>query len=109
MTLSRECQQPSNSTVIRSRLGVGGFATVYEAFQDRPHRQVALKVLSRNLTKNPVFVARFQAEADACLALRHPHIAADLAELFDIRFDPRRFSDDEARTLLAEMGLPFRK
>ncbi|MHC4077694.1 MAG: protein kinase domain-containing protein, partial [Planctomycetota bacterium] len=55
-------------------LGKGGMGTVYRAEQVSLHRQVALKALKKELTKDPVFVARFVAEARAAARLSHPNV-----------------------------------
>ena len=55
-------------------LGQGGMGTVHRAEQVSLHRQVALKVLDAKLTQNPVFVARFVAEARAAARLHHPNV-----------------------------------
>lgn len=55
-------------------LGEGGMASVYKAFQAGVDRQVALKVLPRQLATDPTFVARFRQEARALAQLQHPHI-----------------------------------
>jgi serine/threonine protein kinase len=51
---------------------------VYLASQERPHRQVAVKVLDSRLVSDPeaweVFLARFRREADATAALDHANI-----------------------------------
>ncbi|MEZ5965978.1 MAG: FHA domain-containing serine/threonine-protein kinase [Planctomycetota bacterium] len=55
-------------------LGKGGMGTVYRAEQVSLHRPVALKVLDQKLTQDPVFVARFVAEARAAARLHHPNV-----------------------------------
>jgi predicted Ser/Thr protein kinase len=55
-------------------LGVGGQGVVYRAEQVSLNREVALKVLDKDLTADPVFVARFQAEARAAARLQHPNV-----------------------------------
>jgi len=55
-------------------LGKGGMGTVYRAEQVSLHRQGALKVLDEGLTRDPVFVARFVAEARAAARLHHPNV-----------------------------------
>ena len=57
-------------------LGRGGMATVYEAFDTRLDRPVALKVLPGSLASDEPSRARFQREAKAISALSHPHICA---------------------------------
>jgi hypothetical protein len=61
-------------------LGRGGMGTVYRAEQVSLHRQVALKVLGSNLTRDPAFVARFVAEARAAAKLQHPNVV----QVFDV-------------------------
>lgn len=55
-------------------LGSGGMGTVYLAHQERPSRQVALKLM-RSLGSSPSELRRFEAEAEILGRLRHPAIA----------------------------------
>ena len=55
-------------------LGEGGMGTVYEAEQDNPRRNVALKVLKAGLG-SPELRWRFEHESLALGRLRHPGIA----------------------------------
>ncbi len=64
-------------------LGKGGMGTVYRAEQVSLHREIALKVLSKNLTNDPVFVAGFVAEARAAARLHHPNVV----QVFDVDND----------------------
>ena len=57
-----------------SPLGEGGMAAVYKAYQPSVDRHVALKVLSRDYTKDPEFLTRFADEARIVAQLQHPHI-----------------------------------
>jgi serine/threonine protein kinase len=59
---------------IVARLGVGGMATVFKAYQPKMDRYVALKVLQRHFSNNPQFVSRFSQEARLIAKLEHPHI-----------------------------------
>lgn len=67
------------------RLGAGGMGTVFKARHRRMKRVVALKVLSANLSKNPLFVKRFQREVETIACLGHPNVVmaydADEAEV----------------------------
>ncbi len=54
--------------------GKGGMAVVYKAFQPSLNRHVALKVLPDYLAQDEQFVMRFEQEARAAAALRHPNI-----------------------------------
>jgi serine/threonine-protein kinase len=56
------------------KLGAGGMGTVYLAEQISLERQVALKVLSKDLANKPAFVQRFQREARLMAKLDHPNI-----------------------------------
>ncbi len=58
---------------IVERLGVGGMGTVYRARQKGLVRDVALKILKREVSTNPDAVARFQREAKAMSLLAHPN------------------------------------
>lgn len=57
-------------------IGSGGMATVYSAQDNRLGRIVAIKVLRPEQSKDPVFRARFQREAEAVASLSHPSIVA---------------------------------
>ena len=57
-------------------IGTGGMADVYLGFDNRLKREVAIKVLRRDLAKDPAFVARFRKEALAAGVLNHPGIVA---------------------------------
>ena len=57
-----------------SRVGRGGMARVYKAYQPSLDRHVALKVLHAHLAEDGNFVDRFEREATAIARLRHPGI-----------------------------------
>jgi serine/threonine protein kinase len=59
---------------VRSMLGQGGMGIVYESFDSELDRTVALKVLNRDLCRNPRFIDRFKREAKAAARLSHPNI-----------------------------------
>jgi len=56
------------------RVGRGGMARVYKAYQESLDRHVAIKVLHGHLAGEEDFVKRFEREATAMARLRHPHI-----------------------------------
>lgn len=71
---------------IISLLGEGGMANVYLAEDIILQRKVAVKVLRRDLQKDPQTIQRFQREALAMSELSHPHIVS----IFDVGSDHNR-------------------
>lgn len=59
---------------LRERLGRGGMAEVYKAYQPSMDRFVAVKVMLGHLADDDNFIERFKREAQAVGRLRHPHI-----------------------------------
>ena len=62
--------------LVGQMIGTGGMADVYLGKDTRLNREVAIKVLRRDLAKDPAFVARFKKEALAAGGLSHPGIVA---------------------------------
>ena len=56
------------------QLGFGGFGIVYQAFDDKLKRTVALKVQRPEAIISPELRRRFLREADVAARLRHPNI-----------------------------------
>jgi serine/threonine protein kinase len=59
---------------ITESIGKGGMAEVYKAYHARLNRYVTIKVLHSYLAEGQDFTARFEREAKAVAALRHPNI-----------------------------------
>ncbi|HSK87561.1 MAG TPA: protein kinase [Anaerolineales bacterium] len=59
---------------IKSELGRGGMATVYRAIDPMSNREVAIKMLPRELLNNLVTRARFKRELKLVASLEHPAI-----------------------------------
>ncbi|MFT5354158.1 MAG: serine/threonine protein kinase [Polyangiales bacterium] len=59
---------------IDEAIGAGGMGTVYRAHQMNLHRDVAVKILHPELTKNPDAVRRFHREAKVATSLEHPNL-----------------------------------
>ena len=59
---------------IVERIGAGGMATVFKAYQPTLDRYVAVKVLPAYHARDPIFVKRFTQEARSVAKLAHPNI-----------------------------------
>ena len=59
-------------------IAAGGMGEVWQATDTLLEREVAVKVLRRELAEDPVLRARFAAEARHAGALQHPHVASVL-------------------------------
>ena len=60
--------------VVRSRLGEGGMAVVYRAWDPNLEREVALKILNRSLASDERFQRRFVRESKMAASLAHPNV-----------------------------------
>ena len=69
-------------------LGAGGMGEVYRARDSKLKREVAIKVLPDEFSRDDERLSRFQREAEVLASLNHPHIAAiyDLADSGGLRF-----------------------
>src|SRR5258708_13381946 len=59
---------------IRQLVGIGAMGRVYRAFQRGIDRDLAVKVLHRELSSNKALVARFDREAKVASRLAHPNV-----------------------------------
>ncbi len=66
--------QQLGSYVIEALLGAGGMAVVFRGRQLSLNRTVAIKILSKDLAKNRLFIKRFDREATVLANLNHPNI-----------------------------------
>ena len=57
-------------------IGVGGMGEVYRAHDSKLKRDVAIKILPEQFSRDQDRVSRFQREAEALAALNHPNIAS---------------------------------
>ncbi len=60
--------------VITSKIGQGGIAEIFKGYQESLGRDVAIKMLSTQLTSNPEIVRRFERESMVIARLNHPNI-----------------------------------
>src|SRR6516162_3717187 len=73
---------------ITALLGKGGMGEVYRARDLKLKREVAIKILPEEFSRDAERVSRFQREAEMLASLNHPNIAGiyDLAEAIGTRF-----------------------
>jgi Tol biopolymer transport system component len=61
---------------IHAVIGAGGMGEVYRAYDERLHREVAIKVLPPSCAADQERLRRFEQEARAAASLNHPNIVA---------------------------------
>jgi eukaryotic-like serine/threonine-protein kinase len=59
---------------LEARIGAGGMSTVYRALDETLQRQVAIKLLNREVSSDSDQLERFGREARAVAQLSHPHV-----------------------------------
>src|ERR1700753_3374342 len=59
---------------LEARIGAGGMSTVYRAFDANLERQVAIKLMNREVTSDSDQLERFRREARAVAQRSHPHV-----------------------------------
>jgi len=74
MTTLTELNQTIGRYRIDERIGVGGMARVFKAWDTALDRPVAVKVLHEHLALDPTFKERFEREAKVVASLSHPNI-----------------------------------
>src|SRR6516162_2798941 len=73
--MSLQIGQQFGSYEITALLGRGGMGEVYRARDTKLKREVAIKTLPDEFSRDPERLARFQREAEALAVLNHPNIA----------------------------------
>lgn len=83
---------------ILNKLGEGGMGQVFLAEDLNLGRQLAVKVLSHELTDNPEHLRRFEREARAASALNHPNILTvyEIGEADGANFIATEFIEGES-------------
>ncbi len=59
---------------LQARIGAGGMSTVYRAMDETLQRQVAVKLMNREVASDSDQLERFRREARAVAQLSHPHV-----------------------------------
>jgi serine/threonine-protein kinase len=59
---------------LEARIGSGGMSTVYRALDETLQRQVAIKLMNREVATDSDQLERFRREARAVAQLSHPHV-----------------------------------
>ncbi|MDO5559154.1 MAG: Stk1 family PASTA domain-containing Ser/Thr kinase [Oscillospiraceae bacterium] len=77
---------------IQKRIGAGGMADVYMAYDIEENREVAVKILKNEFINNDEFLKRFKNESKAVSMLSHPNIV----KILDVGFN------DEIRFIVME-------
>jgi serine/threonine protein kinase len=82
---------------IRERIGVGGMARVYKAWDSNLDRTVAVKILHDHLAEDATFKERFEREAKFIASLNHPNIV----QVYDFSMT------NEGGQMISYMVMPF--
>ena len=89
------------SYVILAPIGAGGMGEVYRSRDTKLKREVAIKVLPAEFSRDPERLRRFRREAELLATLNHPHVA----QIYGIEEIPSTGSAhaDEAFCLVLEL------
>ncbi len=89
------------SYVILAPIGAGGMGEVYRSRDTKLKREVAIKVLPSEFSRDPERLRRFRREAELLATLNHPHVA----QIYGIEEIPSTDSvhADEAFCLVLEL------
>ncbi len=97
---------------ILASIGAGGMGEVYRARDPRLEREVAIKVLPAEVSRDPDRLARFEREAKALAALSHPNILAihDFGREGDVTYAVTELLEGETlRPRVGRGALPWRE
>jgi serine/threonine-protein kinase len=92
---------------LRRLIGRGGMGEVYEAYDTKKDRTVALKLLPEAVSHDPVFRKRLQREAHSAGRLLEPHVVPihDYGEIDGVLYvDMRMIDGADLRQLLKNYG-----
>ena len=97
---------------IVERIGAGGMGVVYRARDERLDRDVAVKVLHRDVARDADRLSRFEREAKAVAKLDHPNILSihDFGSEDGVTYAVTELLDGKnLRQSIPESGLPWQK
>jgi serine/threonine protein kinase len=92
---------------LEERIGQGGMAVVFRAYDSRLDRQVALKILAPGLSQDDAFRQRFIRESRTAAAVDDPHITPvfEAGEADGVLFIAMRFvRGGDVRSLIDRLG-----
>src|SRR3954452_23829603 len=89
---------------LESKLGSGGMSTVYLALDTTLDRQVAVKVMHREMSEQPEQLERFRQEARAVAKLSHPNVVSVIDAGEDGGYPYIVFEYVEGETLKQRIG-----
>ncbi|MFV2056758.1 MAG: protein kinase [Thiohalomonadales bacterium] len=94
---------------VKNLLGEGAMAKVYEAYDPRIDRHLAIKVLRSELCVDSEYIIRFLREAKAVGALSHPHIVTvfDVDEYKSVPFIVMELLEGIPLSVLMNSGKQF--
>ncbi|HEX6179413.1 MAG TPA: serine/threonine-protein kinase, partial [Thermoanaerobaculia bacterium] len=93
-------------------LGAGGMGQVYRARDERLGRDIALKILSPDLSESGDHLRRFEQEARAASALNHPNIITiyDIGRVAGVAYIAMELIEGrDVRSMLAGEPLPLKQ
>ncbi len=96
-----------NRYEITEKLGVGGMAEVFKAYDSLLQRPVTVKVLRSEFSADEEFVARFHREGQAVASLSHPNIVNvyDVGREGDVHYLVMEYVDGEdLKTVIKREG-----
>src|SRR5947207_3187182 len=98
--------QMSGNYRIVERKGAGGMGVVYEGFDSRLNRKLAIKALNAEATADPARRQRFLQEAQSASALDHPNIVTiyDVPEIDGQYFIVMQYVEGKTLGELLERG-----
>lgn len=93
--MTTETRMLSGRYRVGELIGKGGMASVYRGFDTMLEREVAIKILSRELAEDAAFRTRFRLEAQSASRMTHPSIV----RVFDAGEDTETAPDGSTRSV----------